>query len=123
MRLVKRNKYPQIDRQNVQDRVALFAEGNTEAILRKYEEDSRSHEGHYVSADLMKEMFPEYSASSADRARYSNPVHNTATALADEQFSRTVKNDSQPERNQAMFVTGVPGAGKSAAIESMVDST
>lgn len=118
MKKIIRNKYPQIDRQNIQERVAMLAEGNPDAFLRKYEEDSRSQEGRYVCSDLMKEMFPEYANSAAERARYNNPVHNTAAVLADEQFSRVVKDNSTPERDQAIFVTGVPGAGKTTAINN-----
>jgi hypothetical protein len=36
--------------------------------------------------------------------------------LADEQYSRTLADKSHPERDQAIFVTGAPGAGKTTAV-------
>ena len=78
--------------------------------------DSLSFQGRYVNSDLMKEMFPEYSASKEHRNRYNLPVHNAAAVLAAEQFRAAIVDDSVPGRTNALFLTGVPGAGKTAAV-------
>jgi hypothetical protein len=116
MRKIKINKYPQRDRQQLQERIAASVERDPEPYLQKYVQDPRSHEGRYVSSDLMKETIPEYAASNEARARYSNPLHNSAAVLADEQYSRIINDHSHPERDQAIFLTGIPGAGKTTAV-------
>jgi hypothetical protein len=116
MRKIRINKYSQRDRQQLQERIAASVERDPEPYLQKYTQDPRSHEGRYVSSDLMKETIPEYAASNEARARYSNPLHNSAAVLAAEQYSRIVNDHSHPERDQAIFLTGIPGAGKTTAV-------
>jgi hypothetical protein len=69
-----------------------------------------------VNSDLMKEMFAEYRQSKEHRNRYNLPVHNAAAVLASAQFRLTVSDDSAPERLNALFLTGVPGAGKTTSV-------
>jgi hypothetical protein len=121
MKRISLNKYSQPDRQEIQERLAKSVERDPEPYLEKYVSDSRSFEGRYVCSDLMKEMFPELAASNEARARYNAPVHNSAVALADEQYSRAIADNSHPERDQALFVTGVPGAGKTTAVLTNVE--
>jgi len=64
----------------------------------------------------MKEMFPEYNASNKHRNRYNLPVHNAAAVLAAAQFRAAIADDSVPKRTNALFLTGVPGAGKTTAV-------
>ena len=64
----------------------------------------------------MKETFPEFAVSNSGRARYNAPVHNSAVVLADEQYHRVIAGHSHPERDQAVFLTGAPGAGKTTAV-------
>jgi zeta toxin len=116
MKKIKINQYPQRDRQMLQEHVARSVERDPEQYLQRYVEDPRSFEGRYVNSDLMKEMFPEFAISNEARARYNNPVHNAAAVLAHEQYSRAINDSTHPERDQAILVTGVPGAGKSTAI-------
>jgi len=40
-------------------------------------------------------------------------VHNAAAVLSAEQFHRLVEHGPQPGRDMVVFVTGIPGAGKS----------
>ena len=75
----------------------------------------QSFEGRYVCSDLFKETFPEFSASNEARGRYNNPLHNSAAVLASEQFRRRVRDASRPEQDTVIFLTGVPGAGKTTA--------
>jgi hypothetical protein len=118
MKKISLNKYSQPDRQEIQERLAASVERDPEPYLEKYVSDSRSFEGRYVCSDLMKETFPEFAASNEARARYNAPVHNSAAVLADEQYFRLVADKSRPERDQAIFITGVPGAGKTTAVMS-----
>ena len=116
MKKITLNTYSQPDRQEIQERLAESVERAPEPYLEKYVSDARSFEGRYVCSDLMKEQFAEFAASNEARARYNAPVHNSAAVLADEQYSRAIADQSHPERDQAIFVTGVPGAGKTTAV-------
>lgn len=64
----------------------------------------------------MKEMFPEYRASNEHRNRYNLAVHNAAAVLAAAQYRVAIADDSVPERRRALFLTGVPGSGKTTAM-------
>jgi hypothetical protein len=116
MKRISINKYSQPGRQEVQERLAESVERDPDPYLEKYVSDSRSFEGRYVCSDLMKEQFADFAASNEARARYNGPVHNSAVVLADEQYSRAIADQSHPERDQAIFVTGAPGAGKTTAV-------
>ena len=76
----------------------------------------QSFAGRYVCSDLFKETFPEFAASNEARGRYNNPLHNSAAVLASEQFRRMVQDPADPGRNTVIFLTGVPGAGKTTAV-------
>ena len=64
----------------------------------------------------MKELFREYNASREHRNRYNLPVHNAAAVLAAAQFRAAIADDPVPERTNALFLTGVSGAGKTTAV-------
>jgi hypothetical protein len=113
---IVRRKFSQQDRAAVQEQVSQAVEADSERFLAAYRLDSRSFQGRYVNSDLMKEMFPEYSASKEHRNRYNLPVHNAAAVLAAAQFRVAVADDSVPDRTNALFLTGVPGAGKTTAV-------
>jgi hypothetical protein len=111
-----RRGFSQADRAAVQEQVCLAVEADPEHFLAAYRLDSRSFDGRYVNSDLMKEMFPEYNASKEHRNRYNLPVHNAAAVLAAGQFRAAIADDSVPERTNTLFLTGVPGAGKTTAV-------
>ena len=113
---VIRRKFSQPDRAAIQEQVCQAVEADPERFLTAYRLDSRSFQGRYVNSDLMKEMFPEYSASKEHRNRYNLPLHNAAAVLAAAQFRSAIADDSVPERINALFLTGVPGAGKTTAV-------
>ena len=115
---ISRRSYPEADRNEVQERVATAVEANAELFFARYRELPQSFEGRYVCSDLFKETFPEFSASNEARGRYNNPLHNSAAVLASEQFRRRVQDASHPEQDTVIFLTGVPGAGKTTAILS-----
>lgn len=99
-----------------QEQVARAVETDPEPFLALYRAEPRTHGGRYVAADMMKEVFPEFSASREGRTRFNLPLHNSAAVLANEQFRRAVADASQPERDTVIFLTGIPGAGKTSAV-------
>ena len=103
-------------RAEFQERVARAVETDPEPFLAAYRAHPDTHGGRYVAADMMKEVFPEFSASREGRTTYNIPLHNSAAVLASEQFRRAVADTSHPERDTAIFLTGIPGAGKTSAI-------
>ena len=115
---IHRRPYPETDRNEVQERIASAIEADPEPFFARYLADPQSFEGRYVCSDLFKETFPEFSASNEARGRYNNPLHNSAAVLASEQFFRRVLDASDPEQDTVIFLTGVPGAGKTTAVLS-----
>ena len=106
----------QPDRAEVEQRVIAQTQSDPETLLSKYAARSESYDGRYVSADLMKELFSDYSASRESRARYNDVIQNSAAALASVQFRRAIHDQKQIDRKEALFITGVSGAGKTSAI-------
>ena len=78
----------------------------------------QSHGGTYINSDLFKEIFPEYSASNETRTKYDLAVHNSCAWLAQELFDMRAQD---PEVKGCIFVTGVPGVGKSFFIQSLYE--
>jgi hypothetical protein len=112
-----RREFAEIDRMELQETVARRVEAAPDFFLKKYEQDPRSFAGRYVCSDLFKELFPEYSRSKEARTRYNAVVHNSAAVLAAAQFHRLVSDPARPG-NQVVFLTGIPGAGKTSSIIS-----
>jgi len=106
------------DRANVQRRVVEAVQADPERFLAAYAAHKDSHGGRYVCADLMKDVIPEYAASKETRGRYNAVVHNAAAVLAAEQYRRVISDDSDPARTEAVFVTGMPGAGKTSTVQN-----
>jgi len=69
-----------------------------------------------VAADLFKETFSQFSESKEARNRYNGPVHNSAAVLSAEQFRRVLAEKTHPERDTVVFLTGIPGAGKTSSV-------
>lgn len=106
------------DRADVQRRVVDAVQADPERFLTAYAAHKDSFGGRYVCADLMKDVIPEYAASKEARGRYNAVVHNAAAVLAAEQYRRVVEDDSDPNRNRVLFVTGMPGAGKTSTVQA-----
>jgi hypothetical protein len=113
---IRKIGYVQPDREAVENAAIAAVIANPEPFFRAYRADPRSFEGKYVSADLFKERFSAYNASPEARNRYNNPVHNAAAVLASEQLRRAVANDSDLKRDTVIFLTGIPGAGKTTTV-------
>ena len=113
---IRRGDFVDADRAAVQDEVIRAVEGNPDAFIERYKDHPDSLGGRYVCADLFKETFEQFSASPEARNRYNTPVHNAAAVLAAEQYRRAIADDSEPERDTAIFLTGIPGAGKTSFV-------
>lgn len=113
---IRVNVYDQADRNNVQAAVIQAVRADPEWFIDTYKRDERSFEGRYVAADLFKETFEEFSASKESRNRYNGPVHNSAAVLSAELFRRNLADKSEPERDEVVFLTGTPGAGKTSSV-------
>lgn len=115
---IKRRGYAQQDRVDVEESVATAVEADPEPFIRAYLQDHRSFAGRYIAADLFKETFAVYRQSKNSRNRYNTPVHNTAAVLAAEQLRRMLADQHQPDRSMVVFLTGIPGAGKTSSVLS-----
>ena len=101
----------------VQDEAIASAQANTEQHIAAYNADPRSFGGRYVAADLFKETFVDtFALSKAARNVYNTPVHNAAAVLSSEQFRRVLAQPDDPARDTVIFLTGIPGAGKTSSI-------
>ena len=117
----------QIDRRNfadparaaVQEEAIMAAERNPEQFFDRYQELEQSYGGRFVNSDLFKETIPQYAASKEARNLYNAPVHNTAAVLAAEQFKRVLAKEAEPGKDAVYLVTGIPGGGKSTAMQQM----
>lgn len=115
---IKRNVFEHADRLQAQDKAAAAVEGNTAELMAQYRALPSSHGGRYVGADLVKELFEDYSQSREARNRYNGPVHNSAAVLAAALFRDGLRNDAHPEQTTVAFLTGSPGAGKTTTVLS-----
>lgn len=113
---IVRKNFTQPDRAAVQNEVIRAVEANPEPFLAEYTVTAHNFAGRYVSADAFKDTFPQFRQSQEARNRYNTVVHNSAAVLAAEQFRRALHDASDPARDTAIFVTGIPGAGKTSAV-------
>ena len=110
-----RRQFTERDRAELQETIAQRVEQNANYFLKRYEQLPQSFKGCYINSDLFKEIFPEYAASKEAKTRYNAVVHNAAAVLAAEQFRRIVA-DPLREGKKVIFLTGIPGAGKTSSI-------
>ncbi len=96
------------------------ATSQTDDVLRQYAARTDTFGGRYVCADTMKELMPGYAQSRESRNALNEAVHNASAVLSAEQFRRVVGQGPAPHSNVAVFITGIPGAGKSTAVETAV---
>lgn len=113
---IRRRGAQEPDRAEVENQVIAAVEANPEPFLAAYQRHPSSFDGRYVCADLFKETFPQYAASPEARGRFNGVVHNSAAVLSSEQFRRVIADDSDPNRDTAIFLTGIPGAGKTSFV-------
>ena len=97
-----------------------MAEKRTEQVLAAYQARPDTFGGRYVAADTFKELMPGFAESRESRSALNGAVHNAAAVLSAEQFRRLVSQPPTEDRDRVVFVTGIPGAGKSSSITSAI---
>ena len=110
---IESRSFESLLRQEVHDQACWEVAHESERFLRSYALLPETNQGRYISADAFKELFPPYAASKAGRNVFNAPVHNAAAVLAAEQFRHRLK--ARDNRRHVLFVTGIPGAGKTCA--------
>ena len=118
MEPIKRLVFSDGDRQAVHDAVVAAVEADPKPFLAAYKRNPETFGGRYVCADSFKDTFEQFRATRESRNRYNGPVHNAAAVLSAEQYRRALRDDMDPARESAIFLTGVPGAGKTTAVVS-----
>lgn len=113
---IHRRPFSNPDLVAAQEAISRAVEADPDSFIQRYQEDSRSFGGRYISADLFKETFDLYRQSPASRTLYNTPAHNAAAVLSAELFRRTLADGNCPERDTAAFITGIPGAGKTSSV-------
>lgn len=113
--VVRLATFADLDRQLVAIEAKAAVETEAPELLARYAQHPHTFGGRYICADTFKELFPAYAASREARNRYNNPVHNAAAVLASMQFERVASTPGASA--DAIFITGVPGAGKSSSVQ------
>lgn len=90
----------------------------TDKCLSEYCSLEASHNGRYINSDLFKEIFSEFSMSKESRKEFDLSVHNSSAWLAQTLFEKKIEDSSV---KGCIFLTGVPGAGKTIFIQSLFD--
>ncbi|HHX2540385.1 TPA: KfrB domain-containing protein [Neisseria subflava] len=103
---------------SVQDESIRFATEQTDEILSLYGQHADTEGGRYVCADTFKELFPAFE-NKEDRATVNNAIHNSAAVLSSTQFDEVLKRD-EPQKKEVIFVTGIPGSGKTSTVKNMM---
>ncbi|WP_157174229.1 zeta toxin family protein [Herbaspirillum sp. GW103] len=101
-------------------RAIELATKRTDQVLSEYAARPDTFGGRYVCADSFKELMPGFAQSRESRSALNGAVHNAAAVLSSEQFRRLVEAGPAPDRDTVVFVTGIPGAGKSSTVASAV---
>ncbi len=110
---IESRSFESLLRQEVHDQACWEVAHESDRFLRDYVLLPETSQGRYISADAFKELFLPYAASKAARNVFNAPVHNAAAVLAAEQFRRMLK--ASDDRMHVLFVTGIPGVGKTSA--------
>ena len=113
---ILRRDFLEPDRREVQEKALRAVETNAHKHIESYIKDDRSYNGRYVASDLFKETFEAYRASNESRNRYNAAVHNSAAVLSTIQFMRLLEDRSEAHRDTVLFLTGIPGAGKTSSV-------
>jgi hypothetical protein len=106
-----------------QARAIERATKHTNEVLAEYAARSDTFGGRYVCADTFKELMPGFAQSPQSRNALNGAVHNSAAVLSSEQFRRMVDRGPQPGRDTVVFVTGIPGAGKSSTVATSMSKS
>ncbi len=72
-----------------------------------------------ISADDMRELFPQYAATAATRSTHSVSVHEAVTAMAQELYERALAIDDPRGNNAVLFTAGGVASGKTTAVRTI----
>ncbi len=100
----------------VQNRFGRALEADAEAAIKAYERLDATDGGKILNTDLARELSPDYAASLESRARYAAAVHEPASALVKEIYTRKLAEPDENGLNMVTFTAGGTGAGKTGAI-------
>lgn len=117
MEEIKRRGFQDAELAEVEAKAIELATQHTDAILKAYADRADTYGGRYVCADSFKELLPKFGDSPAHRSKYNGAVHNAAAVLASEQYRRLLVVGLHEGRDKVMFITGIPGAGKSTTVQ------
>ena len=96
-----------------------IAKKYTNLILKKYNKHPNSINGCYICSDTFKELFSSFQKVE-DRFLTNDAVHNASAVLAATQFEEVLKRN-EPNKIEAIFITGIPGAGKTTSVRKFMD--
>lgn len=119
---IQRRDFSEPDRNQVQEMAIKAVQEYPQEFFERYEtlkNDSgknKTFEGRYICADMFKECFALFNRSAEDANRYNASIHNAAAVLAAEQFTKMLEPEKrEPGRDTVIFLTGIPGAGKTSS--------
>ena len=104
----------------IQKEAIQRAKKYTNLMLKRYNEHPDTMGGLYICSDTFKELFPSF-RKKEDRLLANDPVHNASAVLAATQFEEVLKRN-EPNKTEAVFITGIPGAGKTTYIKDLMSN-
>ena len=105
----------------VQTEAINRAKNATNSMLQGYNNHPDTMGGLYICSDTFKELFPSFKKIE-QRALVNDAIHNASAVLAATQFEEVLKRP-EPNKTKAVFITGIPGAGKTTSVKNfMMDS-
>lgn len=102
----------------IQNLAIEFAKNSTGFILEGYNKHPDTMSGRYICSDTFKELFPCFEAKE-NRALVNDAIHNSSAVLAATQFEEVLKRD-EPNKTKTIFITGIPGAGKTTSVKNFI---
>ena len=102
--------------EEIQNLAVEFAKSSTEFLLESYNDHPDTMGGRYICSDTFKELFPCFEIKE-NRALVNDAIHNSSAVLAATQFEEVLKRD-EPNKTKAIFITGIPGAGKTTSVKN-----
>ena len=104
----------------IQIEAMTMAKYFTSNILEEYNSHPDTMGGIYICSDTFKELFPSFKKRE-DRLLANDPIHNSSAVLAATQFEEILKKD-EPNKTEVVFLTGIPGAGKTTSIKQFMSN-
>jgi hypothetical protein len=118
MEQIKRRGFTSPEHMAIETAAIDRALNHTDEVLSEYSLRADTHGGRYICADSFKSLMPRFDESAETRSRFNGAVHNAAAVLSSEQFRRLIADGPKDGRDKVMFITGIPGAGKSSSVQN-----